>query len=314
MSSIAEKIKLKLESFEKYNLEETYYKESFYADLDDDSNCGIELFNLENINESSVFSIQQREYLREKERLHFNFINDCKFLQNDKSANNIDKIKEYFSDKILLRNPCANLNQATDIEFILLINRNQLKMYSKIHSNCSTDSTKNFESEKKLKNYHYSELESDERDKIIYPNDYYENYKSKVESLVRENIKAFDSISTSSNKILCETKVYECMNLQEIMKYKTNENSSSFFSSEPKNLIKESIEENKLFLKNFESENFFYQNLSDGSNSDALKTTSKTVISYLSQHKGFFAFFNFIREMFFVFMFIVLLVLDPLII
>ena len=63
---------------------------------------------------------------------------------------------------------------------------------------------------------------------------YYENYQSKVEFLVRENIKAFYSIFNSSNKMLCENKVYECMNLPEIMKYKTNENSPSFFSSEQK--------------------------------------------------------------------------------
>ena len=47
-------------------MEETDYNDPFYADLDYDSNCGIELLNLENINESSVFSIQQRDYHSEK--------------------------------------------------------------------------------------------------------------------------------------------------------------------------------------------------------------------------------------------------------
>ena len=59
MSSIAERIKRKLEALEKYNFDEQAIEDPNYTDSSRDSDCEIELLNLENLELNS--SLEQKE-------------------------------------------------------------------------------------------------------------------------------------------------------------------------------------------------------------------------------------------------------------
>lgn len=336
MSSIAERIKFKLEALEKYNFDEQADQESNYSEVREESVLEVELLNLENLEKDSSFTQKETEemfqkYLSEKDSLNSNkqYFFEVEKMKMENNLNYKYNDDKYFNGRIdgnslkflLKKNEEAYLNQASEKNF--KFQSNQFKSYSNSQSNYSTDFTKNFESNKKTQNHNYCELEDFAKENIFNcdeeeyfeKSDMYLNIdNSKCESSF--NKKTFESIRSVSSKRYSESKASENqMNLREILNYGSNDNPHSYNNEiNPHKTFSENSNEELNSNKNSDDENFFYNRISDGNNSDALKTTTQSKNSEASEPIRFFVFFSFIEELLFVFMMIFLLILDPIII
>lgn len=117
----------------------------------------------------------------------------------------------------------------------------------------------------------------------------------------------FDDVNkktcNNSSKRICESKASDCFNLKEILKYGSNEYPGNSDACELNKITEKSTKEENNYIKineDYENEIFYYNRISDDNCSDALKTSNQSKNSDASEHKQFFAFFNFVEKTLFV--------------
>lgn len=182
MSSIAEKIKQKLEAFNQYNYEEPEEKDNYLSESEEEPKIELESLNIEKLKRNSLKLKEtneefQTKYLIEKNIEICGNSQSCKNFEVERNTENNYlfaekdlnyKINEYVTNKLnkqgilsptiknkksLQNNKNYNLNRIN----LNIINNNNINNLN-YHTNYSTDHTQNIDSNGKKSNFNYIEL------------------------------------------------------------------------------------------------------------------------------------------------------------
>lgn len=340
MSSIAERIKQKLEAFDQYNLEETEENNTIQSETEDESKTVLETLNIERIKSNSVRLKESKEeyitkYINENNIELFAYSRSCKNFEKENFDKNNNllllendinyKINEYVTSKLnmqALSSPGKNSikDSYNKKQSLILINKNYVNNNNNnnnlnYQTNYSTDHTQNIDNNEKIANFNYIELGNSCEDPFEYDAD--------INNLSSHNMNVMHTINhdeTNINKA-SESNILRTFNREKSINFSENFN---FTLRKLTSLGKDSCENNE--GKEFDeiilhdSESFFYQKFDEASNSinnnknDKTSLTEENVKEKSLWRKIFLPSFYFLEEFMFISFMVLLLILDPIIV
>jgi hypothetical protein len=334
MSIIAEKIKQKLEAFEQYYLEEPEENNSFISESEEEPKTELETINTERIKRNSTKLKEPKEefinkYLNEKNIGLSANSHSCKDFQkeNNHIKNNFlflekdfnYKINEYVSNKLNKQNLSLNSKnpeKKSQINNPNLLNLNNINNKNNLNyqMNYSTDHSQNIDSNAKQSNFNYIELGYSCENTFDYFNEEINNLSSENKSILislkQEEKIGLNASGSAESKIEKQKSNIFDENINFTLRKITSLGKDSNEKTESEKFDEIELHEREsFFYKKFEDDNFNEnKNEESEKNFEAFKVNKNSL-----WRKFFLPSFYFIEEFIFVFLMVILLILDPII-